>query len=231
MKGIYIVGGYPDIETFKKQIAIINQRKIDFVEIGLPFNDPVADGPVIAEAIEKTVNKNYKIDEILNMAKLLNKKVYVMTYSNIIYRYGVKKFSENYSKFLNGLIIADLPNRLHKFFYKLGLKLPIIPFVTAETRKDDFEILKKTKADFVYFVAMRGTTGGKIDFTNKELIKKAEEIKEFLSKDFIVGFGIKNKGDIEKVMQYANGFVIGTEIVKKQHNLKEFEKFLLELGF
>jgi tryptophan synthase alpha chain len=231
MKGIYIVAGYPDLENFKNQIEIVNKTDISFVEIGIPFNDPVADGPVIADAIEKTVKKKYSIDEILEIAKLVNKNLYVMTYANIIYRYGVKKFSEKYKDIIKGLIIADLPNRLHDYFYKLGLFIPIIPFVTMETRREDFKFIKRLKGDFIYFIGMRGTTGGKVDFENELLIKKANEIKKFVNKNFIIGFGIKSKEDTEKVTKFANGFVIGTELVKRQHDLKEFEYFLLEIGF
>ncbi len=229
MKGIYIVGGYPNLNDFKKQIEIINNINIDFIEIGIPFNDPVADGPVIAKAINETVNHNYSVDEILEIAQQTDKPFYIMTYANIIYKYGAEKFSEKYGNVIKGLIIADLPNRLHKYFYNLGLKIPIIPFVTVETREEDFELIKKLKGDFIYFIGTRGTTGVKVDFNSKLLKDRAIEIRNRLNKKFIIGFGIKNREDYMKVLEYADGFVIGTEIVKKQDNLREFEIFLKSL--
>ena len=165
MKGIYIVGGYPNMEYFQKIISAINEYDFDFVEIGIPFNDPVADGETIAAAIYETVGNNYSVDEILeNAYEIKDKKLYVMTYSNNIFSYGLKKFSKKHSNRISGLILADLPNRLHYFFYKQGLLIPIIPFVTPETRDHDFQLIEELKGDFVYFIGIRGTTGGTIDF-------------------------------------------------------------------
>ena len=226
MKGIYIVGGYPDIDYFEKIIEQVNLYDFDFVEIGVPFNDPIADGNVIAKAIYRTVEKNYSVDEILNKAlKIKNKKVYVMTYANILFGYGLEKFSEKYGEKISGLIIADVPNRLHNFFYKRGLEIPIIPFITPETRDKDFELINRLKGDFVYFVGIRGTTGGKIDFSiyNNDFLKK---IKDKLNKKIIFGFGIKNSDDCKKVLNFSDGCVIGTEIVKHQNDIEKFKEII-----
>ncbi len=226
MKGVYIVGGYPDLETYIEVLKILNESKIDFVEIGLPFNDPIADGPVISKAIEETLKKGYNIDEILEPAKniLTNKKVFVMTYSNLIYNYPPEKFKD-----FNGLIIADCPNRLHSFFYNRRLNIKIIPFVTPDTKEKDLKILKKSQVDFIYFIGIRGVTGGKINFETVD-INIIKQIKIITGKKIIWGFGIKNKNEIYKILKIADGFVIGTEIVKRQTNLKKL-KFYLEILF
>ena len=228
MKGIYIVGGYPDLKRYIEVLKIIKDTNIDFVEIGLPFNDPVADGPVISGAINEVVKKNYSVEDILEPAKeiLRKKKLYIMTYANLVYNLSYKKFYD-----FNGLIIADCPNRFHKFFYKRGLKTPIIPFSTLETRESDLKYIKSSKADFVYFISIRGTTGGKVNLNSKDIFKKLKAIKRSTIKKVIFGFGIKAKSDIKKILKVADGFVIGTQTVKRQNNILNLKKFFKSLEF
>lgn len=225
MKGFYILGGYPDIKTFEKDFILL-QKYADFVEIGLPYNDPVADGPVIAKAASE-ISDRVKIEEVLAIAKKHKKtKVYVMTYANIFYQFGLKKFSEAYSETVDGVIIADLPNRLHNFFYERGFEIPIIPFVTPESRIEDIKLLRNNTGDFVYFVGVRGVTGSSVDFLSSELVKKVQLIKELTDKKVVFGFGIKTKEDTEKVLKYADGFVIGTEAVKRQDQPPKLEEYV-----
>ncbi len=224
MKGIYIVGGYPGYKNYLEQLKIISNFNIDFVEIGLPFNDPVADGPVIASAIDIAVKNKYSIEKIVNPAVeiLKTKKIYIMTYANIVFNYDFNKF---YKK-INGLIIADCPNRMHYFFYKKGLKIPIIPFATINSTEQDFKLIKKSKVDFVYFIGLKGTTGGNLQIDNNIFSNIISKIKKITCKKIIFGFGIKDKNTMNKVLNFSDGCVIGTEIVKYQNNKKNFENIL-----
>lgn len=225
MKGFYILGGYPDIKTFEKGFTIV-QKYADFVEVGLAYNDPVADGPVIAKAAAE-ISGETKLEEILDIVKQHKKtKIYVMTYANIFYQFGLKRFSDEYSDIIDGVIVADLPNRLHNFFYDKGFYIPIIPFVTPESRIEDIKLLKNSKADFIYFVGVRGVTGSSVDFLSSELVKKVQLIKEVTNKKVVFGFGIKTKEDTEKVLSYADGFVIGTEIVKRQNQSEKLKGYV-----
>ncbi|MDY6821886.1 MAG: tryptophan synthase subunit alpha [Deferribacterota bacterium] len=92
MIGVYIVGGYPNIEDFKSLFRYLQNSKVDFIEVGLPFNDPVADGPIIAEAIYKTIEKGITVGDILEVIskEKKSKKTYIMTYSNIIFNLWIK---------------------------------------------------------------------------------------------------------------------------------------------
>jgi tryptophan synthase alpha chain len=226
MKGFYILGGYPDMKKFEEVFKYLAE-KADFVEVGLAYNDPVADGPVIAEAASKVVKSNIKIDDILKIVEAYKKsKVYIMTYANIFYQYGLREFSQKYGKLINGVIVADLPNRMHGFFYDNGFDIPVIPFVTPESRDEDIEELKGSKADFIYFVGVRGVTGSNVNFLDDELVEKVKFVKKMTSEKVVFGFGIKTKNDTEKVMTYADGFVIGTEAVKRQTNINEFKKYI-----
>jgi tryptophan synthase alpha chain len=230
MKGIYIVGGYPDRETFFKCVQIIENNNFDFIEIGIPFSEPVADGPVIMSALNKVIASGVSVYDILEDIKKLQGtklKVYVMTYSNIVYGYGIKKFSEDFGLLLKGIILADVPNRMHNFFYERGLEIPIIPFVTPESREQDIQLLKESRADFIYYIGIRGITGQDLkDNTFQEFQAQLAKIKKITDKPVIIGFGIKSSQEAKAALEQADGFVIGTAAVAVQDDLEKYSTFL-----
>ncbi len=230
MRGIYIVGGYPNLKDFEICYKAVSQFNLDFIEVGLPFNDPVADGPVISKAIYETVDKKIKVDDILNVVEKYNVKFkLIMTYANILYDYGYKKFTDRYSGLLNGAIIPDIPNKYVNKIKQVGLNIPIVPFITPETREEDLKLLKTTNAPFIYYVGFRGVTGANVSYDTEQMKKHIDTIKSLTSVPVIIGFGIKTKKDAENACNIADGFVIGTEVVKRQKNLKEFEKYLSDI--
>jgi len=183
VKGVYIVGGYPDRKTFRDCFRLVPQTGFDFIEIGLPFNDPIADGPVITRALNETVNSGISTDDIIDDIIGLddiNINKYIMTYSNIVFSYGIKEFSERLKGYIKGIIVADLPNRMTKIFYDNDFEIPIVPFATLETRAEDMGSINNSKSEFLYFVGLRGITGSKADFKSYELNSKINEIKKNL---------------------------------------------------
>jgi tryptophan synthase alpha chain len=230
MKGIYIVGGYPNLNDFEEILKIADNSDIDFIEIGIPFNDPVADGPVIASAIQKVVDNKTSLNDLIKIIKKYrNKTLLAMTYANIIYDYGYQKFSNDFEEIFDGLIIPDIPNKYHEKIQKEGLKIPLVPFVTPETRESDLEKLSSVKSPFIYYVGVRGVTGGKANYDLEQMNENIQNIKKHTNKPVIIGFGIKTKEDTEKVMTVADGFVVGTEIVKLQDNSLKFKDLLDKL--
>jgi len=232
LKGIYIVGGYPDMRTFVKEVDIISKLGLDFIEIGIPFSEPVADGPVISSAIHDSIEGGMTTNKILDFVKTVDRKVikvYIMTYSNIIFSYGLEKFSKDFGKFINSVIIADLPNRMHSFFYEKGFTIPIIPFVTPETRVEDMKLLKEKKGDFIYFIGIRGVTGGNMNSKKDEVASKIAELRKFTKKKIILGFGLKNRDDALEALKIADGYVVGTEAVKRQKEPDLFEQFIFNI--
>jgi len=230
MKGIYIMIGYPDVETFKEEFIFSQNCGLDFVEIGLPFNDPVADGPVISEAGENVLTKEINIEKLMDFIRKNKKtKIYIMTYSNIIYHYGAENFSKKYKGTIDGVIVADLPNEYHYFFKEKGFEISIIPFATTDTDVGRLTHYLNGQ-DFIYFVGLKGVTGSKADLNNQVNIEKIKEIKEATGYNVIFGFGIKTPDDASAVMKFADGFVVGTEVVKRQTEPEEFKKFVKSLA-
>ncbi len=225
--GIYLVCDYPDRDRFLKAVKLCERFGVDFLEIGIPFSDPTADGDVIEMASLQVLTREDMNDfheALETVREIYSKRLYVMTYANVVYANGIEDFAKKFS-FVDGVILADVPFKESKRFkgvfgrYDIGF----VNFVTPET---DLNALKKIKTfanDFIYFVSIRGTTGGEFNL-DSGAINRLERLKEG-KQDVIVGFGIRTKNDIEKACKYADGVVIGTEAIKSL-TLSRLEDFL-----
>ncbi|HOT45950.1 MAG TPA: tryptophan synthase subunit alpha [Spirochaetota bacterium] len=233
MRGIYLAGGYPDAGTFKKCFNAVVKNGFDFIEIGIPFNDPTADGPVIARAIQTTLESGITpanvMEEILSQRGTTIKK-YVMTYANIIYSYGMREFSERMAGCIDGVIIPDLPNRMAPLFYDSGFDIPIVPFATLESRESDIEVMNRSTSEIIYFIGVRGITGSKSDFTSPELLDKIRMIRENTYKKVIIGFGVKTADDARQALAIGDGYVVGTEAVLRQQDPAALDRYLQSLN-
>ncbi|MBN1495128.1 MAG: tryptophan synthase subunit alpha [Spirochaetes bacterium] len=232
MKGIYLVGCYPDADTFTRSFAAVAEAGFDFLEVGIPFNDPIADGPVIAGAIHESlargVSPSHVMENIESLSHIPIKK-YAMTYANIIHAYGIPEFSKRMTGLLEGVIIPDIPNRMARLFREKGFSLPIVPFATLETRESDMAMLNESESNIIYFVGVRGITGSKSDFTTPELVEKIRMIKDNTDKKVIIGFGIKTGSDARQACALGDGYVVGTEAVMRQKKPEALKAYLRSL--
>jgi tryptophan synthase alpha chain len=232
MRGIYIVGNYPDRESFLKCFDSIIEAGYEFVEVGVPFSEPVADGPVIASAVQETLTSGSRAEDVLQELKSLNKgtaKLYIMTYANIIYSRGIKQFSDEYKDVLAGVIVPDVPNKLHGYFYDKGFEIPLIPFVTPESREEDIKQVAELKGDFIYFIGIRGITGGSADLGSSEIAERVAQIKAVTDKKIVMGFGIKDKAGADQALDVTGGFVVGTAAVQLQKTPDKYAEFVQSL--
>lgn len=232
MKGIYLAGGYPDTGTFTRCFNEVAAGGFDFIEVGIPFNDPIADGPVIAGAIHESLARGVtpeRVMEAIEARRDTGIKKYVMTYANIIHAYGIKRFSDRMAGLLDGVIIPDIPNRMARLFYESGFSVPIVPFATLETRESDMALLNESKSGIIYFIGVRGITGSRSDFTAPELIDKIRMIKKNTDKKVIIGFGIKTGSDARQACAIGDGYVVGTEAVLRQKEPEALKKYLRSL--
>jgi tryptophan synthase alpha chain len=232
MKGIYLAGGYPDRDRFGECVNAVIGGGFDFIEIGIPFNDPIADGPVIARAIYDSIGSGVTpamVMEYITGLKQRPIKKYAMTYANIIYSHGIKKFSDRMAGCLDGVIIPDLPNRMARVFYDAGFEIPIVPFATLETRESDMALINESASEIVYFVGVRGITGAQSDFTSSELLEKIRLIKKHTNKKIIIGFGIKTGADAKLALDIGDGYVVGTEAVRRQNDPPALRQYLASL--
>jgi tryptophan synthase alpha chain len=233
MKGIYLTGGYPDSRTFRTCCEAVASSGFSFIEVGIPFNDPIADGPVIAGAIHESLRGGATpaavMDDIERLKDLRLKK-FVMTYANVIYSCGIREFSDRMAPFLDGVIIPDLPNRMSGLFYDSGFAIPIVPFATLESRESDIDAMNSSPSEIIYFIGVRGITGAQSDFAAPELIDKIGMIRRRTGKKIIIGFGIKTGSDAMQARSVGDGFVVGTEAVRRQRDPAVLREYLDSLG-
>lgn len=151
-------------------------------------------------------------------------KAIVMTYANIINGYGEKAFTKDFGDILDGVIIPDVPTRMHFWLQERGLEIPIIPFVTPISRPHDIEDLKGIKTPpFIYYISIMGVTGSDTKSGDADNGVLAGELT---GNPVITGFGIRTPEDAQNALDSTGGFVIGTEAVKRQDNPSEFIKYI-----
>lgn len=232
MKGIYLAGCYPDTATFAECFTAVEAAGFDFIEVGIPFNDPIADGPVIAGAIHESLAGGAtpaRVMEAIESLRGARIKKYAMTYANIIHAYGIREFSDRMKGLLDGVIVPDLPNRMAGLLHENGFSLPVVPFATLETRESDMTMINESKSEIVYFVGVRGITGSRSDFSAPELVEKIRMIRENTDKKIIIGFGIKTGSDARQACMIGDGYVVGTEAVLRQKEPEALRTYLRSL--
>jgi tryptophan synthase alpha chain len=227
--GIYLLANYPSREAFIEAIETCDKHNVDFLEIGFPFSDPIADGDTLERACYETLQKykfNDTVESFKEVQRIFKGKIYIMTYTNIVYSMGIDSFVERVGK-IAGIILADLPLREIKPFEK-GFKkhgINVIKFLTPESRDEDIKRAVKSARDFIYFVSKRGTTGGAfvLDEETKEKIGRVKAS----GKEVFVGFGIKDRQDVKLACEVADGAIIGTKAVMElEAGIDQFRQYI-----
>ena len=238
--GVFLTAGYPSLEYSKNIFKKILDAKVDFIEIGLPFSDPMADGPLIQHSSQIAIEQNTSVEECFKLVKEIRKinneiPIILMGYYNPIHYYGNLKFIKKaVSSGIDGLIIVDLPMEEDEEFYNLSYKnnLPLIRLVTPTTDEGRLKKILKNACGFVYYVSVTGITGTKSASVN-DVKNKIKVIKKITNLPVIAGFGIKNSVDAKKMSSISDGIVIGSslvnkieEVYKKKNGLNEIFNFL-----
>ena len=238
--GVFLTAGYPSLEYSKDIFKKILDAKVDFIEIGLPFSDPMADGPLIQHSSQIAIEQNTSVEECFKLVKEIRKinndiPIILMGYYNPIHYYGNLKFIKKaVLSGIDGLIIVDLPMEEDEEFYNLSYRnnLPLIRLVTPTTDEGRLKKILKNAQGFVYYVSVTGITGTKSASVN-DVKNKIKVIKKITNLPVIAGFGIKNSVDSKKMSSISDGVVIGSslvnkieEVYKKKNGLNEIFIFL-----
>ena len=238
--GVFLTAGYPSLKYSKDIFKKILDSKVDFIEIGLPFSDPMADGPLIQHSSQIAIEQNTSVEECFKLVKKIRKinndiPIILMGYYNPIHYYGNLKFIKKaVLSGIDGLIIVDLPMEEDEEFYNLSYKnnLPLIRLVTPTTNEERLKKILKNAHGFVYYVSVTGITGTKSASVN-DVKNKIKVIKKITNLPVIAGFGIKNSVDAKKMSSISDGIVIGSslvnkieEVYKKKNGLNEIFNFL-----
>lgn len=217
----FLMSGYPNNSTFLELLKLSSDAGVDFIEVGMPFSDPSADGPIIKQAgtiaLENGTTVKQTIEAIQEFRKYDNKTPIVwMGYFNSIYNYGLDKFASDVKNAgVDGLLIVDLPieeiGRLKNITEK---NLDIIQLVTPVTSKERLPKIIKQAGGFIYFVSITGITGTKEAEENK-IKTQVEYIKSQTDLPVVVGFGINTPEKAQQINSFADGAIVGSALVKE----------------
>lgn len=216
----YICSGDPSVEMTEKFVYALEEAGADIIELGIPFSDPLADGPVIQEAGLRAFKGGYRLSDTFKIIENVRKKsqipICIMVYYSSILGYGREKFLEGcITSDIDGLIIPDLPYEEYDEFKPLVDKTSIhmIPLVGLTSGDRIPELVKDAKG-FVYCVSSMGVTGERKEFDTR-VEGFVKEVKKNTDTPACIGFGISCKADVDKFGEYADGCIIGSAIIRK----------------
>ena len=217
---IYFTAGIPNLNDTTEILKLIQNSGADYIEIGMPYSDPVADGPVIQKAHEIALKNGMNISKLFEQLKSvkeeMNIPIILMGYINPVLSFGFEKFCKECSDSgVAGLIIPDLPPIEFEKNYRTILEkynLNFIFLVTPETADERIKYLDSLSSGFLYAVSSSSTTGNNAkEINNEEYLNRLATLD--LKNPVMIGFGIKNKADFNKVTEKADGGIIGTAFV------------------
>lgn len=215
----FVTAGDPDLETSKKIMLEMARAGCDLIEIGIPFSDPIAEGPVIQEADLRSLAGGTTTDKVFALAAELSKEedipLVFMTYLNVLFKYGYDKFLENAKNSgISGVIVPDLPfeekEELRSVADKYGIDVISLIAPTSESR---IQMIAKEAKGFIYEVSSLGVTGVRSEIKT-DLRAITESIKAVTDIPVAIGFGINTPEQAARVCEYADGVIVGSAIVK-----------------
>jgi tryptophan synthase alpha chain len=228
---VYCTAGYPQLNSTLPVMKALQDNGADLIELGMPYSDPLADGPVIqasgSKALENGMTIAVLFEQLENFRKEIKIPVILMGYMNPVLQYGFEKFCADASALgIDGLILPDLPefefeNEYGSVIKKYGLDF--IFLVTPETSEERVRKLDFLSSGFLYAVSSSATTGRDKDFSAVEkYLQKLQSMQ--LENAVLVGFGIKDKETFQSACKYANGAIIGTAYIKMLEETKNIEE-------
>ncbi len=217
----YLMVGDPTMELSEEIIDKILPH-IDVLELGVPFSDPIADGPTIQKAASRALEAKANISKMMGLVKKvrgkgINTPIITMLYYNLVMQYGLEKFVNDLKKNgINGALIPDLPleesEAIRELFHKNDLDFPML--ITPVTNIDRAKNIAEATSGFLYYVSYTGTTGSKQTIDFSFIKKNIKALKTVTNVPIAVGFGIKSSEDVDKICSFADAAIIGSAIIK-----------------
>lgn len=218
---VYCTAGYPELNDTIKVLKALQDSGVDIIELGMPYSDPLADGPVIQASSSRALNNGMNIPmlfrQLENMRGQVKVPVILMGYLNPILQYGFERFCEKAKQVgIDGLIIPDIPVFEFEKEYQVIIDkndLDFIFLVTPETSEERISKIDSLSSGFLYAVSSSSITGSDKDFSSVE--NYLQNLKQMhLKNPVLVGFGIRDHRSFETVCRQANGAIIGSAYVK-----------------
>lgn len=223
---IYFTAGYPNIDDTVSIIQDLEKNGVDMIEIGLPFSDPLADGPTIQDsstaALKNGMTTEVLFDQLKDIRQSVSIPLIIMGYFNPMFQYGVEAFCKRCQELgIDGLIIPDLPvDVYHKQYQSVFEKYGLINvfLITPQTSDERIRYIDSISNGFIYMVSSASTTGAKSGFGDEETEYFQRIAKMDLKNPQVIGFGISNNETFSQATAYAKGAIIGSAFVKHVTN-------------
>lgn len=235
---VYCTAGYPELNSTKELMLALQQNGADLIELGMPYSDPLADGPVIQASSSVALENGMTISKLFEQLKDFRKDIHVpvllMGYMNPVLQYGFERFCQDAAAVgIDGLILPDLPEYEFETEYGAIIKqhgLDFIFLVTPETSEQRVRKLDELSSGFLYAVSSSSTTGGNKNMN--DVSTYLQRLESFgLRNPVLVGFGIKDKSSFDKACNHAQGAIIGTAFIQAlqgSNDIKTTTKNFLE---
>jgi len=229
----YVMAGDPSLERTKEIVLLFEECGADIVELGVPFSDPLADGPTIQRASERALKNGVTLRKVVSLVKDLRQVTRIptvlMTYYNPVFKYGIDNFIKDAKDAgVDGMIVPDLPPDEAEDFIQQSRKAAIDTiFLLAPTSTEDrIKKVAKASSGFIYYVSITGITGSSLllDGSMEELILN---IRKYTDRPIAVGFGVSTPVEASAVARVSDGVIVGSAIVKRLHETPDELKYYL----
>ena len=217
----YITAGDPDMKTTPQLVLELDRQGVDVLELGIPFSDPLADGPVIQEASQRALAAGATLEGVLSVVADLRLEteipIVLFSYYNPIHRYGVERFVKRAVEVdVDGVLVLDLPPEEGSEYKKMmdANGLDTIFLMTPTTRDDRMKLIASYTRGFVYYVSRTGVTGEREHLTDT-IRAKVAAIRTHTDAPVAVGFGISQPEHVSEIALYADAVVVGSAIVRR----------------
>ena len=233
---IYFSAGYPNLNDTVQIIQDLEKNGIDMIEIGLPFSDPLADGPTIQEsstqALYNGMTTQVLFDQLKDIRKTVAIPLVIMGYFNPMLQYGIENFCKKCAEIgIDGLIIPDLPVDVYAAEFKATFEkygLINVFLITPQTSNERIRFIDSVSNGFIYMVSSASVTGSQSGFgnTQEDYFKRIADMN--LKNPQVVGFGINNAETFNQATQFAKGAIIGSAFIKNltENGVESIEKFV-----
>lgn len=223
----FITAGYPNMTQTVEIVSVLEQTGADIIEIGMPFSDPLADGPTIQASSHESIMNGTTPESVFECISKIREKseipVILFTYTNLILHFGIEKFMTALSDSGgDGLLVPDLPVEESKDFRKCAKKhkIRMIFLISPLTSVERMKQIERASDDFVYCVSIAGVTGAR-NALFEQIKPYLETVRNTISKPFVVGFGVSSGSDAADISSMSDGVVVGSAIIKIIQKYKE----------
>ena len=216
----FITAGDPDLKTTQRLILVIEKNGADIIEIGVPFTDPLADGPVILQSALRSLKKDTSLAKILQMVRGVRTEsqipIVLMSSYNPIFVYGDQKFvDDSVEAGVDGVIVPDLPPEegtvLSDYAKEKGLD--VIYLLAPTSTKKRIDIITGQSSGFIYYISLTGVTGMRSALAD-DLVQKIKSIRQSVALPLLIGFGISGPEQAAEAAKISDGVIVGSAIIK-----------------